>query len=57
MTDKGINLHDTFDSRIWAKEFQATIKNNPSIPKDESTMITWFANAIMAGYDYALRTK
>jgi hypothetical protein len=28
-------------------------KENPSIPTDEGTMLGWFANAIMAGYDHA----
>ena len=26
---------------------------NPGIPKCEDTMNAWFAQAIMAGYDYA----
>lgn len=52
---KKINLHDTTDSRVWTKEWLRIIKKNPSIPKDEGTMIGWFANALMAGYDAAKR--
>lgn len=36
----------SFDARDWAKAF---CKLNPSM--DEETMITWFANALMRGYD------
>ena len=43
----------TVDARVWAKEWIAHIKANPSIATDEDCMIGWFANAIMAGYDTA----
>ena len=45
-----VNLTDCFDAKIWAKEF---CKLNTA--SDERTMVSWFANAIMAGYDYAKR--
>lgn len=45
-----VNLTDCFDAKVWAKEF---CKLNTA--SDEGTMISWFANAIMAGYDYAKR--
>jgi hypothetical protein len=38
----------TMDAQVWAKEF---CKMFPEM--DEGTMIAWFANAIMAGYDTA----
>ena len=38
----------TIDANIWAREF---CKRFPSM--DEGTMIGWFANAIMAGFDEA----
>ncbi len=50
-----VNLNDTFDARIWVQEWLKTIKEHPDIPTDEGTMLGWFANAIMAGYDYAYR--
>lgn len=50
-----VNLNDTFDARIWVQEWLKTIKKHPDIPTDEGTMLGWFANAIMAGYDYACR--
>lgn len=53
--DKKINLTDCIDARIWATEWLKTIKDNPSIPYDEGAMISWFANAIMAGHDAAYR--
>ena len=45
-----------FDAKQWVEMWLDTIKNNPNIPYDEGTMIGWFANAIMAGYDEAQRT-
>jgi hypothetical protein len=40
---------------VWAAEWLKTISKTPSIATDEGTMIGWFANAIMAGYDEAER--
>lgn len=50
-----INLVGEFDARVWASEFVRIVKENPNIALDEGTMIGWFANAIMAGYDHANR--
>ena len=52
---KKVNLHDTPDAQVWAKEWLKIVKKNPSIATDEGTMIGWFANAIMAGYDSCYR--
>jgi len=42
-----------FDAAIWAKEF---IKYwSPTVMPTEDDMRTWFANAIMTGYDKAKR--
>jgi hypothetical protein len=41
------------DARLWAREFVKTTTINMSIALDEELMTTWFANAIMAGYDQA----
>jgi hypothetical protein len=49
------NFTDSTDCKIWAKEFIDRVKENPDIATDESTMMGWFANAIMAGYDTARR--
>ena len=54
---KPINLHGTMDAEIWVKEWMKTIKKHPEIPTDEGTMLGWFANAIMAGYDAAKRKE
>lgn len=43
----------TIDAAIWADEWAKTIAAHPEIPTDKDTMIGWFANAIMAGYDTA----
>lgn len=42
-----------FNAVIWAEEFVKKVKVNPKIATDSNTMLTWFANAIMAGYDKA----
>lgn len=42
---------ESFDARDWARAFVKTIAANQSIPTDEETMTTWFANALMRGYD------
>lgn len=39
------------DAKVWAEEFVKLCQINPSVAIDEGTMIGWFANAIMAGYD------
>lgn len=43
----------TMDAQVWVHEWMRTIKDHPGIATDEGTMIGWFANAIMAGYDTA----
>ncbi len=50
---KDINLSGEFSAEVWVDEWMKTIKKKPSIPTDEGTMLSWFANAIMAGYDHA----
>ena len=47
---KEVNLNECVDAQVWAKEF---CKRNTA--SDEGTMLSWFANAIMAGYDHAKR--
>src|SRR6266540_4892941 len=53
--DGGKRVPFTMDARIWASDWMKTIQEHPGIPTDEGTMVTWFANAIMAGYDEAQR--
>lgn len=51
MTD--VELYKSFDAEVWAKEFVRHVKDNPAIATDEGCMISWFANALMRGYDEA----
>ena len=44
-------LPGSFDAKDWAAAFVALVKEKPDIPTDEYTMVTWFAGAIMCGYD------
>ena len=50
-----LDLVGETDAQVWAKAWLETISENPGIPTDEGTMIGWFANAIMAGYDHGRR--
>ena len=49
----GVDLSFTqsFQAMDWAKAFVALVKQKPEIATDEATMLGWFANAIMRGYD------
>ena len=49
------NLTQTMDAQAWADEWLKTIAAHPDIPTDRGTMIGWFANCSMAGYDEAMR--
>ena len=53
-TTKDIEAPDTADAYIWAAEWIKAFKENPDIAT-ESTMVTWFANAIMTGYDKGMK--
>lgn len=46
------SIHTNPDAQAWAKFFMQTMKENPSIVLDESLMVTWFANAMMAMHDH-----
>lgn len=57
MSDTDVKpLHEDMDARRWAKEFceQFSIANAHD-GDQEGTMLAWFANAIMAGFDEANR--
>lgn len=43
----------TMDAAKWTEEWMKAVRADPSIATDEGTMIAWFANAIMAGFDTA----
>lgn len=47
----GSDILASFDARDWARAFVEHARQNPSIATDEGTMIAWFANALMRGYD------
>jgi hypothetical protein len=44
----GATLSATMDATVWAREFHQL---HPAM--DEGTMLAWFANAIMCGFDHA----
>jgi hypothetical protein len=47
----GHEIYQSFDARDWARDFVAHVRAYPGIPLDEECMATWFANALMRGYD------
>jgi hypothetical protein len=55
MSEREIRLANTMDPQVWVDEWMETIKTHPEIPQDPDTMLGWFANAIMVGYDQAKR--
>ena len=47
-------VQQSFDARDWAKEFLRCCECAPGlgpVAPDEETMVGWFANALMRGYD------
>lgn len=50
-----IDLTGEMDAEVWTRHWLDIISSNPHIPTDKDTMIGWFANAIMAGYDQGRR--
>lgn len=44
--------HGEFDAQKWAKEFKRLYPDS-----DEELMLSWFANAIMTGYDKAIQER
>ena len=51
----GYEILQSFDARDWARHFVNHVRVNPSIATDEGTMVSWFANALMRGFDEARR--
>lgn len=49
------NLPLSFDAVNWAKAFVCIVEQTPNIATDEEAMTTWFANALMAGFDESER--
>ena len=41
----------TIDAKLWADEFMATKQRLGDAEFDHAMMLSWFANAIMRGYD------
>ncbi len=47
----------SFDARLWAESFVAHVAQYPQLPSDADTMTTWFASALMRGFDEARATQ
>jgi hypothetical protein len=47
----------SFDARDWAAAFCKIAKANGHGDLDEGWMTTWFANALMRGYDEAMSRR
>jgi hypothetical protein len=46
-----VSFAQSFSGKDWADAFVEYVKTNPLIATDAETMHTWFASAIMRGYD------
>lgn len=44
----------SFDARDWAQAFVDMLDTHPEAATDKGTMVGWFANALMRGYDEAV---
>ena len=44
-------FHESFDARDWAAAFVERSRKDATFATDEGTMLAWFANALMRGYD------
>ena len=49
------SLASNVNATVWTDEWLQIIAANPTIPTDRDTMIGWFSNAIMTGYDEGYR--
>lgn len=45
------------DTRVWTKRWLEVVAENPSIPTDEGTMLGWFSNVFMAGFDQSQKQE
>lgn len=50
-TIEELALVGEFDAKVWVREFMQAMARTPELATDEETMGSWFAVAIMAGYD------
>jgi hypothetical protein len=50
-TSSAPDLNQSSDARDWATEFVAYVQKNPAIATDPETMTSWFATALMRGYN------
>lgn len=54
---KDYDVLKSFDAERWSAMFLQTLREHPEIIIDHEFMVTWFANALMRGYDeYHWRT-
>ena len=57
MSDYDKSIHSNPDALAWAKFFCDTLKEKPGIASDEGTMLSWFANAMMAKSDHEAEVR
>jgi len=50
-------LPQSFDARDWVNEWRETLRSAPTMSWDDGTMLSWFSNAIMCGFDEASRRE
>jgi hypothetical protein len=51
-----VKLHETTDARVWAEEFCRVVGERiPALKGKQDWITSWFANAIMVGYDAGRR--
>ena len=45
------NLALTMEASFWVEEWIKAVKENPSLPLNEATMMNWFNTALTIGYN------
>ena len=56
--DYDMTIHHNPDAQAWAKFFIDTTKDmDRDVFRDESYMVVWFSNAMMAMHDHLYKTE
>lgn len=55
--DDASTFQQSMDASLWAAAFADRVAANPSLTADRGFMISWFANALMRGYDTAMARR
>ena len=55
--DTSDTVYGVFDARVWADAFMESVSKQPELTVSKDYVFSWFANAIMTGYDVAMQRE